>query len=284
MNYLLAFINKSVIYRTIICRDLFAILLYNKTDGSFMNKFKFSIINSSTLLLDVFISENCFGLYHISHNTYKLGFKENPLFVIEIAISEERIIIEPVDTRQYLHNESIELPGNIQDWFSGTYCTDYSIINHLPSGKYRLLKTARKPVFNREILLGNEWQKSPANILCFEGSGSNEIITSPEMIKNKIFPVLYSMIIGADNTSAPSLNSPLLAVLIDNYEIIHDNTAGLIFFTFNNDEPLNPQNIHKEELVLIIPCENKFLINPFDNKSIPSGYIDRIINAFNVMV
>jgi hypothetical protein len=122
-----------------------------------MDNFNITIISDNIAILNINESENTFSIYPVSPVIYRFGFFENPLFEIEISLSEERIIIETLADGQILSNSPVSLPPVICEWFSGTYCTDFSIFNYLPTGKYRLVKTGRKPVFNNRVLLGNEW-------------------------------------------------------------------------------------------------------------------------------
>lgn len=245
-----------------------------------MGIFNISIINHNISILNITEPDNSFGIYPVSPSISRLGLFKNPLFEIEIILSEERIVIETLANGQHISNSLISLSPDISEWFSGTCCTDFSIFNYLPAGEYRLIKTGLKPVYNKSILLGNEWSSTSQNILCFEGSGTNEIITSGKLKKNTWFPFLYSIIFGADEQTTPSLNMPLPGVIINDYELIHKGTAGIIFFSFNNNKPYNPENFYTQEIVLIIPYQKNFILTPFSNKNTVLDNIDQFINDF----
>jgi hypothetical protein len=88
------------------------------------------------------------------------------------------------------------------------------------------------------------------------------------------------MIIGADELISPSLNMPLPGLIINDYELIHNGTAGIIFFSFSDCKPFNIENYNKQEIVLIIPYQNNFILTPFNNKNMKQDLIDQLINEF----
>jgi len=77
---------------------------------------------------------------------------------------------------------------------------------------------------------------------------------------------------------------PLTGVIINNYELIHEGTAGIIFFSFNNDKPYNIENYRNQEIVLIIPYQKNFILTPFSNKNTVLDNIDQFIKDFSAAI
>src|SRR4030065_227226 len=119
--------------------------------------FEFIIENERSAFLKIENSSDDFGVSSKSKTDFFIGFKENPLFEINHSLVDERWFIEVLPEGKQIPHQNFFLNKEVEEWLRNSCCTDFSILNILPNGHYRLIKTDRKVQFTEKILFGNEW-------------------------------------------------------------------------------------------------------------------------------
>lgn len=226
--------------------------------------FEIIIENERSAFLKIGNSSNDFGVFSKSKTDFFIGFKENPLFEINHSLVNERWFIEVLPEGKKIPHQNIFLNKEIEEWFKNSCCTDFSIINFLPNGKYKLIKTDRKFQFTEKILFGNEWINSPKNILCFKDSDENGI--SPIRKGDKISEnqKYYSMIVGSNIEFPPVINQPLFCLVLLDFGIVWEGATGFIFFSFIEKCMSIPED---KEKILVIPYNDTFIINCMNTRN-----------------
>ncbi len=226
--------------------------------------FKIIIENERLAFLDIMNSSNDFGVFSKSKVDFFVGYKESPFFEINHSLVNERWFIEVLPEGKQIPYQNIIFNKTIEEWFRDSCCTDFSLLNVLPDGKYSLIKTERKLQFTEKILFGNEWVNSPKNILCFKDSDGNGI--SPIRKGDKIMGNLkyYSMIVGSDIQLPPAINQPLLGLVLFDFGIVWEGATGFMFFSFEKKESFTTED---KKIILVIPYNDDFILDCMNTKN-----------------
>lgn len=239
------------------------------------------IENKKTALLEVCNSLNNLAVTQVSPDTFRIVFRENPLYEIEYSLVNERLFIETFQGRDGFGNGHLSFSEEIESWLGDTCCDDFSVFSHLPDGRYMLVKTGRKPEFKGSILLGNTWVEPDRNILCFEGSENNEIYP---LLKNSISRLkkhFYSIIVGNMAGLAPAVNRPLLSVIIPDYGIVWEGATGFIFLSF---EKAGEYTAPEKDMLLVVPLCGDFIIPcPYNSDKTASDIHEDIESFINLI-
>lgn len=228
-----------------------------------MRKMEIVIENDKSALLEVKNSPNDFGVFSKSQTDFFIGFENEPLFEVSQSLVNERWFFDVPQNGRKIRQEDIIFNESTDQWLRDSCCSDFSILNYLPDGKYRLVKTSRKTKFTSEILYGNEWDDSPQNILTFEGVNEKESMltgTFGKSGKQKYYP----LIIGSNVDRAPAVNQPLLCAILLDYGIVWDGATGFLFFSFDNGQT----NLKEQKkIILLIPYSDSFFIDCMNRKN-----------------
>jgi hypothetical protein len=228
-----------------------------------MSKLKIHIENEKSAYLEIENYSNDFGIFSKTKNNFFIGFGTNPIFEINHSLVNERWFIEVLPNGRRIPQENVPFDRATDEWLRDSCCTNFSIFNFLPNGKYRLIKTNRKIQFSNEILFGNEWTNSPKNILTFDGIKEKDSLLTGNADKFVKKQRYYPLIVGSNANLAPVVNQPLLCVVLLDYGIVWEGATGFIFFSFENDELIMPE---KKKIILLIPYNDSFAIDCMNNK------------------
>ncbi|MEN6623701.1 MAG: hypothetical protein ABFD50_19405 [Smithella sp.] len=230
-----------------------------------MRNMEIIIENDKSAFLEVKNSSNNFGLFSKSQSDFLVGFENDPLFEISHSLVNERWFFDVSTNGKKIPHENIIFDEPADRWLKDSCCSDFSILNFLPDGQYRLVKTSRKTRFTNEILYGNEWEDTPQNILTFEGVNIKDQMltgTLDRSGKQKYYP----LIIGGNIDCAPAINQPLLCTILLDYGIVWDGATGFIFFSFNdNSEPKTMEQ--QKKIILLLPYSDTFIIDCMSRKN-----------------
>ena len=243
-----------------------------------MSKLNIYIENEKTARLKIENAAHDFGVFARSKSDFVVGFEADPLFGISHSLVEERWFFEVLPGGLQIPHADIIIDKLADKWLRDSCCTDFSILDYLPDGEYRLIKTARKTRFTKETLFGNEWADSPANVLTFDGI-SDGISDKDFMLSGSRDETIgrqkyYPLIIGGHADRAPAVNQPLLCVILPDYGIVWDGATGFVFFSFGNDESATQE---EEKIILLMPYSDSFIIDCMNRRKL---FNKRIIDDF----
>jgi hypothetical protein len=241
-----------------------------------MREMDIIIENDKSAILEIRDSLNNFGVFPKSQSEFFIGFEDEPLFDVNQSLVNERWFFDISANGRKLRQENIIFNEVTDRWLRDSCCTDFSILNFVPDGKYKLVKTIRKIRFTNEILYGNEWDDSPQNIMTFEGINKKDQMftgTIDRSEKQKYYP----LIIGCNVDRAPVTNQPLLCIILMDYGIVWDGATGFMFFSFSDNIELNMMEGQEKKIILLIPYNDSFIIDCMNRKS---KFDKRIIDDF----
>lgn len=239
-----------------------------------MNELKIHIENEKSARLIIENGSQDFGVFSRSKDDFIVGFEADPLFGISHSLAEERWFFDVLPDGRRIPRAEIIIDKSAEQWLKDSCCTDFSILNYLPDGEYRLIKTARKTRFMKETLYGNEWADSPGNILTFDGISDKDSMLSGSGDKSLGGQKYYPLIVGGSSNRAPAMNQPLLCVILPDYGIVWDGATGFVFFSFGEDESVMQE---EGKIILLMPYSDTFIIDCMNRRNL---FNKRIIDDF----
>lgn len=202
----------------------------------------FSPLSPTLAELGVECEDSAVTLDAAQPGLHRLGFVGSPLFEIERDPSpDEPWNITPRSGRT-LDGSAEGLPADLAGWLpSAWHMATSSLLAHLPTGSYFLVR-ARPPADDSQaVLLGNEW---------VEGAGDHHRV----LLDTKD---AYAGIVGNQPGRRPDLSAPLLGLSTLNYTGDPTPRAVLFFSCFAAHATGHPN-----ELLLVIPRTGPLV---FDN-------------------
>lgn len=227
-----------------------------------MSKVEIIIENDKSALLEVKNSANDFGVFTKTQSDFSIGFRNYPLYEVSQSLVNERWFFDVLPDGSKIRQEEIIFNDPVNQWLRDSCCSDFSILNFLPDGKYKLVKASRKAQFTNQTLYGNEWEDSPPNILTFEGTNEKNPMLTGTIKGQKYYP----LIIGSNVDHAPVINQPLLCTILMDYGIVWDGATGFLFFPFNDGIEPNMTDEQKK-IILLIPYIDSFIIDCMNRKN-----------------
>ncbi|HET9621861.1 MAG TPA: hypothetical protein VFP84_10860 [Kofleriaceae bacterium] len=188
-----------------------------------------------------------FGVAHApGSQQYDLGFHGRPRYQLDQPYSpDDGWEITPLPAGTLItdmpHGDANGVAAReYAMWSSGWGSSDdLALLERLPAATYTLVR-CRRPLANpAQVLLGNE-----------------RIATRPYFRVLNPDPPVYSLIIGADSTSAPTGPGPLLGFAILNY--VGDSWMhGLLFFQYTASRTAAAS----DDRLLIIPTDGELVVD-----------------------
>jgi hypothetical protein len=230
-----------------------------------MGKLELELENEKSAVLTVTGAREEFGVFRRPGDCYAIGFRESPLFELSLSMVNERWEIDVLKGR-LMAGGAPSLDESALAWLRESCCDDLSILEALPNGTYHLIKTSRMPAAPKEILMGNEWIDRPANILGLQGMDQESC---------------YALIVGGDTQTAPSLRSPLLGIILNDYGIVWEGATGFMFFSFA--DPAR-ESQPAGDMILLLSEAQGFVVAPPTSASRGSSTKENPITAFARLV
>lgn len=180
---------------------------------------------------------------------HQLGFRDGPLYELEQPFSPDdgwEIVPRPLGRlveELWIDDPHNDLEERCAAWASGSRATrGHGLLGLLPLGTYLLVRSPRRPIETGRILLGNKF-----------------VAARPSMRVLRDDKPVYALVTGPQPRSSPSLDQPLLGLVVLNY--VGDSWMhGVLFFEFA--APVADASVGDGELLLIIPVEGEMI---FDN-------------------
>lgn len=209
----------------------------------------FEVVSARIARLTITEPASSFGLtLDRKLQNHQLGFRDLPLYRLEQPLSPDdawEVVPNPAG-RLVEDAWRAELGNDIEKrytaWAAGCRATyGLSLLGLLPAGTYLLVRSPRQPVEAARILLGNE-----------------RVDARPSMRVLRDHRPVYALIAGPRPEAPPSLNQPLLGLVVLNY-VGASWMHGVLFFQFA--VPSVDDAANNGDLLLIVPVEGEMIID-----------------------